>query len=298
MLLLLLLSVVLVAQGFSGQRSHEDGDIQRMLKEKGFLRGVDGVWGKNSQKAFDAWATKTFKDKYTGQARTHAMFTQHYGAAKAYLIGLFRPDRHSEFTKIPSDVCQGSACAQYLRKDVLAAFRKMKSAAALDGVKLKILSGTRNFGYQRGIWERKWTGQRKVQGMNLAEQVPDHAERAKKILLYSSMPGTSRHHWGTDIDMNSLSPRYWRQGQGKKEFDWLKANAGSFGFCLPFNEGRTKGYQPEAWHWSYMPVAKVLLKDYLAQVNYKDIVGFKGADAAEAVDAIGSYVAGVNTDCK
>ena len=31
-------------------------------------------------------------------------------------------------------------------------------------------------------------------------------ERALDLLRYSSMPGSSRHHWGTDVDVHSLDP--------------------------------------------------------------------------------------------
>ncbi|NJK84501.1 MAG: M15 family metallopeptidase [Saprospiraceae bacterium] len=49
-----------------------------------------------------------------------------------------------------------------------------------------------------------------------AATTPNPQERALKILKYSSMPGTSRHHWGTDIDLNSFSNSYFEQGEGKK----------------------------------------------------------------------------------
>ena len=59
----------------------------------------------------------------------------------------------------------------------------------------------------------------------------DSLKAAKTILLYSSMPTTSRHHWGTDMDINSLENSYFASGQGLKEYTWLKKNAAKFGFC-------------------------------------------------------------------
>ena len=35
------------------------------------------------------------------------------------------------------------------------------------------------------------------------------------------MPATSRHHWGTDLDINSVDPKYWEEEPGKSEFEWL-----------------------------------------------------------------------------
>ena len=85
-------------------------------------------------------------------------------------------------------------------------------------------------------------------------------ENAKKILLYSSMPSTSRHHWGTDIDINSLEPSYFEYGRGKIEYDWLVKNGAKFGFCQTYSDfaknDRSSGYQEESWHWTYMPKSK------------------------------------------
>ncbi|MBK8672515.1 MAG: D-alanyl-D-alanine carboxypeptidase family protein [Bacteroidetes bacterium] len=30
------------------------------------------------------------------------------------------------------------------------------------------------------------------------------------------MPGSSRHHWGTEVDINALSNAYFSTGEGKK----------------------------------------------------------------------------------
>lgn len=68
-------------------------------------------------------------------------------------------------------------------------------------------------------------------------------------MLYSSMPTTSRHHWGTDMDINSVEPEYFESGQGLLEYNWLKANAHKFGFCQPYSPkddgSRTQGYNLE-----------------------------------------------------
>jgi len=45
------------------------------------------------------------------------------------------------------------------------------------------------------------------------------------------MPTASRHHWGTDVDINSVDPDYFMNGTGLKEYEWLKKNAYKYGFC-------------------------------------------------------------------
>ncbi len=118
-----------------------------------------------------------------------------------YLMGKFVPSKHPDFTVIKTKYA--SRNGMYMRKDAYSAFQKMHEAAIKDGVNLKIISATRPFDRQRSIWEAKWTGSRKVGGLDLSKTIADPSTRALKILEYSSMPGTSRHHWGTDIDLNN-----------------------------------------------------------------------------------------------
>lgn len=217
----------------------------------------------------------------------------------SYLLGQVNPAKDDRFTRISSEYTSKSGI--YMRSEAYAAFQEMHAAAELDGINLKIVSATRTFGAQKGIWERKWTGATIVEGQNLARDVADHAERATKILRFSSMPGTSRHHWGTDIDLNNLNNSYFESGQGKKIYDWLTAHAHEYGFCQvysPINEDRMHGYQEEKWHWSYLPLAQELLADYKAHVGYEDISGFKGSDIAEQLNIIEYYVDGINPECK
>jgi len=188
----------------------------------------------------------------------------------------------------------------YLRGDALRAFTAMRDSALKDGVTLTIISAARNFDRQKQIWEAKWNGERMVEGKNLARDVADPAERARMILLYSSMPGTSRHHWGTDIDINSLEDAYFLSGRGKKEYAWLSSHAAYFGFCQPYSvKGveRPYGYEEEKWHWTYLPAATPCLENYRRLVKTEDIQGFKGAETAASIDVINRYVLGIAPAC-
>lgn len=215
-----------------------------------------------------------------------------------YVLGKVDYSKSSLFVQIPQEYANRTG--MYLRKEVLDAFISMKNAAKADGVDLKILSAARNFNHQKRIWEAKWNGQRLVDGKNLKTAIPNEADRAKEILKYSSMPGTSRHHWGTDIDINSLSPSYFGSGRGKKEYDWLRDNAHEFGFCQTYTEKdaeRPHGYEEEKWHWTYTPIAVPLLRFYDRNVNGNNINGFDGSDALPFSE-IRKYVFGVSTECK
>jgi LAS superfamily LD-carboxypeptidase LdcB len=103
------------------------------------------------------------------------------------------------------------------------------------------------------------------QPINVSELSP--AERIEAILLWSALPGASRHHWGTDVDLidrHATQPDF-RPQLTPEEFapggpyaaltEWLEANAARFGFFRPFR-GVLSGVQPEPWHFSFAPVAE------------------------------------------
>jgi D-alanyl-D-alanine carboxypeptidase len=216
-----------------------------------------------------------------------------------YLMGKFNPNTHPDFTAIAKK--HASKGGMRLRKDTYEAFSRMYDAAAKDGVRLKIISATRPFTHQKSIWEAKWYGKRKVNGQFLSANARDPEERARLILMYSSMPGTSRHHWGTDIDLNDLNNPYFEKGTGKKIYDWLVNNASEYGFCQvysPQDESRPYGYLEEKWHWSYLPVARRLTNLYKEKLTDSDITGFEGSETAQSIGMIEKYVLGINPDCK
>lgn len=179
----------------------------------------------------------------------------------------------------------------YLRKATYRAFKKMYESALEDGIRLKIVSGTRNYEHQKRIWEGKW------KRFNSDSEL----EKALKILNFSSMPMTSRHHWGTDIDLNNLNNEYFKSGEGLKVYQWLKKNANKFGFYQPYTKksrnGRT-GYNMEKWHWSYMPLADKFLSYYNKHITDKDISGFLGSNLAANIGMVEKYVNGLSVKIK
>jgi D-alanyl-D-alanine carboxypeptidase len=213
---------------------------------------------------------------------------------KNYLLGRFAPAIDARFVQLTSTYAQGSALNGFLRKETFEGFQKMADAAKKDGINLFIVSATRNFASQKKIWENKWNGRTKVEGKDLAS-ISNLKKRAQLILLYSSMPGTSRHHWGTDIDLNSLDNNYFTTGEGLKIYQWLLAHATEYGFCRPYTSktnGR-KGYEEEKWHWSYLPLSKIFLEEYKKQISYSDLDGFQGSEQASSLRILTDYVDGV-----
>lgn len=120
------------------------------------------------------------------------------------------------------------------------AWRRMKQAAAAEGIVLNLISAFRSIDRQVEIVRDK-----------LAE-----GAKVDDIFSASAPPGYSEHHTGRAVDITSdeaapLEIEFERTAA----FAWLTRNAGSFGFVLSFPEGNRYGYQYEPWHWYHAGVA-------------------------------------------
>jgi LAS superfamily LD-carboxypeptidase LdcB len=179
-----------------------------------------------------------------------------------------------------------------LLPEVKAAYQRMQQAAAGDGIALALVSSYRSFAQQARIWTAKYTGQRPV--YNKAQQPIDISPldgfaKIEAILLYSALPGASRHHWGTDLDVfdkaavtadyqvQLLDAEYQQGGPFYALDQWLGQHAASFGFFRPYQRDQG-GVAKEAWHLSYRPLAEgylnsfdeLMLADAIAQSELPD----------------------------
>ena len=177
----------------------------------------------------------------------------------------------------------------------------MADAAKKEGINLYVLSGFRSFKKQKHIWESKFHSKK-------YSSIKDMQKRVKKILEYSAAPGSSRHHWGTEVDIVfsrkkfSLKNSFYEKGMGKKVYHWLQNNAKKYGFCQPYqldvdkrNElGIKNGYLEEKWHWSYFPIANPLYQEYIKKYPFP-FSSFSGY--AIAKQYILDYVHNIHTSC-
>lgn len=149
-----------------------------------------------------------------------------------------------------------------LEKETYQAFRKMRAAALKEAVNIKIVSGYRSFNIQKNIWNRKYD--------NFISQGLSPQRVVDKIVEYSTLPGTSRHHWGTDIDIIDGSVKipksiliernYHENGIYAKLMRWMDTNSEKFGFYLVYtNKENRKGFKYEPWHYTYKPIATKML---------------------------------------
>ena len=158
-----------------------------------------------------------------------------------------------------------------LRKAAADAFENMKKDALMAGVDIFSVSSHRSFDHQKKNWNNKYDR------FTTEGSAPEEA--ISRIIEYSTIPGTSRHHWGTDIDIvdgskdvsgDRLLPELFNPGKPygvlKK---WLNQNADKYGFEEVYtNKPNRKGFKYEPWHYSYEPLSKSYLKKYMS-------VGFK-----------------------
>jgi LAS superfamily LD-carboxypeptidase LdcB len=152
-------------------------------------------------------------------------------------------------------------------------FLAMRAAAARDGIDLVPVSSFRDFARQAQIWNAKFRGERTLldrDGQPLDPTGLAPAELVDTILLWSALPGASRHHWGSEIDVIDaaavppdyrveLVPREFAPGAVFARLDrWLTEHMHRFGFYRPYTTD-LGGVQPEPWHLSYAAVSEPAL---------------------------------------
>lgn len=210
---------------------------------------------------------------------------------KDFLMGKTRFAEDTNFVLIEDAYTTLLPPNNYIQKQTYRAFLKMREAALADGIELYVTSASRNFWIQRIIWEEKWA----------ASKIQAGVERARDILKYSSMCGTSRHHWGTELDFNTPKLKFWNSPKGVETYRWLCENAHKYGFYQPYTAksgkqgGRTTGYNEEVWHWSYYPLANIYMQQYRWKIKEKDLKNFLGEEYVQALKIIEHYVFGVAT---
>lgn len=156
-----------------------------------------------------------------------------------------------------------------IHQQMLTAFEALSHSAQTAGIELKIASGFRSFDRQLHIWNNKFIGKTAIKKAN--GEIVDISRLSdwqiiEAILLYSALPGASRHHWGCDIDVYApnllaageslqLEPwEYQQSGPMATLSTWLTQHAAAFGFYLPYDCYRG-GVAAEPWHLSFAPLA-------------------------------------------
>lgn len=153
---------------------------------------------------------------------------------------------------------------------------QMFNAAKIEGFDLALTSSFRSFEMQKTIWNEKAQGLRPVLDSNSLPvdiTTKNKEEILFLIMRWSAIPGGSRHHWGTDIDIfdqNSkpadykvqlIPSEYEEGGMFYESTLWLDENMKDFGFFRPYYKD-IGGIAPEPWHLSYRPLSEKLLTSF------------------------------------
>lgn len=197
-----------------------------------------------------------------------------------------------------------------VHRDVIEPLRALCERGAKAGLEVKVASGFRSYQRQLAIWNAKARGERPV--LNDAGQLMDikqldDEQKVFAILRWSALPGTSRHHWGseldlwdaaavpTDYELQLVGEEYERGGPFYPLSAWLQQeieatpalfNRPYFKLSVKPSPGnrkeRNRGVAPEPWHLSFRPVARSyeallessVLKAFIArcELELKDVV--------------------------
>lgn len=178
---------------------------------------------------------------------------------------------------------EAAALGVRVHQEVVEPFRSLQREADAAGFDLRILSGYRSFEHQLSIWNRKASGELAVLDGDAAPidiDTLNEPELVFAILRWSALPGASRHHWGTDLDVYdaAATPEGYEVQLIPEEVnaggmfgplhEWLDERIAAddcFGFFRPYDEDRN-GVAPERWHLSYGPVAAPYLEQLTTDV--------------------------------
>ena len=184
-----------------------------------------------------------------------------------------------------------------LHPEAATAFLGLRAVAMQSDIDLVPISTFRHFQHQLTIWNDKFNGRRPLldpDGRALDSASMTDEERVRAILLWSALPGASRHHWGTEIDVidraglpqgarAQLIPlEYSAGGIFEKLGAWLPGHCEDYGFFLPYDRDRG-GVRPEPWHLSYAPVSSRALPSLTVDVLAAALedAGLAGAEVVE-----------------
>lgn len=145
--------------------------------------------------------------------------------------------RYAEATALEAVEVNIVGRTQKLAPETARDWRRMKAAAARDGVVLLIVSGFRSIAYQTELFRKKIAA----------------GQRIEDILGVNAAPGFSQHHTGRAIDVATPGARPLTvEFEITEAFAWLDGHASSYGFAMPYGRGNAYGIAYEPWHWAQL----------------------------------------------
>ena len=167
-------------------------------------------------------------------------------------------------------------------KAVMESFWKLRDRAVHDGWSLVLVSGFRSFEGQRLLWNRYYDQAAK-------DNRWDERKGVRTVMKYTSVPGLSRHHWGTELDISEkslrgqlLTPEEEISPKVLEFYHWMEMNAPAFGFCRIYR-GTSGIISDEPWHWSYWRFAKIYQHQLESDPNLELAYEPQGVDGGKYI---------------
>lgn len=140
-----------------------------------------------------------------------------------------------------------------VRREVAGKLNEMVRAASRKGLKLRVISGFRDFEHQKRLY---------------LEAIANHGPKQAWV----AAPGYSEHQLGTTIDICNTDKRFMLTSRfgDTAEGRWLQDNAEKYGFRNSYTLENVdqSGYRAEPWHFRYVGVSSTLAVDtWLASEN-------------------------------
>ncbi|MCP4298319.1 MAG: M15 family metallopeptidase [Proteobacteria bacterium] len=173
-----------------------------------------------------------------------------------------------------------------VQPEVKHAFCEMRFEAEKEGFLIHPFSAFRDFNTQLKIWNMKFSGKRILLSRDASPLNPTELSNktlVETILFWSALPGSSRHHWGTDIDVidGAVQGGNYRAQLLPEEVEeggvfynlhcWLDQHIERFGFFRPYKEQRG-GVSVELWHLSYAPISRPAIQNLSLELIHERIL--------------------------
>lgn len=129
-------------------------------------------------------------------------------------------------------------------KNVWPYLQAMFDNARKEGIDIGCWSPYRSYNTQ------KWLFQRKINA--LIDSGTPKSEAEDKAATIVARPGTSEHHTGLALDINSASSSF----EKTEAYKWLTENAEDYGFVMRYSKEKQEitGVIHESWHWRFVGI--------------------------------------------
>ncbi len=175
-------------------------------------------------------------------------------------------DYERNLTTIPQEYIKGSLTQ--IDKNMWPYLKAMLDDARAEGIDIGVWSPYRSYETQEQLYN--------AQVQREMDKGLDRAAAEKEAATVVARPGTSEHHTGLALDINSVQDSF----KTTDAYKWLTENAEDYGFILRYTEDKQEitGVISEPWHWRFVGIdtareinrLDMCLEEYIEYLNDKE----------------------------